>query len=100
MGGKKHTIQKKKGTTGAENNHPLCVSVLGLIKFGYLCKKCSFWVVLWFFSVCGYVAAVKTEEVHKNMFLLAGKVLQEDATALKQNNTKKVPSEGFKGQRA
>lgn len=52
------------------------------------------------FLVCGYVAAVRAEEVHENMFLLAGKVLQEDATALKQNKTKKVPSEGFKGQRA
>lgn len=94
MGGKKNTQFRKKGAQLRLKTITLYVfqswDLLSLV----ICVKNVLSGLFYGFLVCCCVAAVRAEEVHKNMFL------QEDATASKQNKTKKVPSEGFKGQRA
>lgn len=93
MGGKKHTIQKKRAQPRLKTITLYVFQSWDLLSL-VICVKNVLSGLFYGFLVCGYVAAVRAEEVHENMFL------QEDATALKQNKTNKVPSEGFKGQRA
>lgn len=58
-------------------------------------KKCFFLRLLYGFSVCGCVAAVSAEEVHKSMFLLAATrlLLRYSKTQLKEKLL--LPSNSF-----